>query len=201
MELHEKLQELRGRKGLTQEELATALFVSRTAVSKWESGRGLPNIDSLKAIARFFSVSVDDLLSGDDLLTLAETDQKERDIRLLDPLFGLFDCGMALLLFLPFFTQTTDGHVQDVSLWMLTAVSPYLNVLYLTVVIGAVLTGVLTLALQTVCWPLWLRCKRGLSLFWSIAGVSLFILSRQPYAAIFTFLFLLVKAWITLRRR
>lgn len=54
MEFNEKLQELRKKKGLTQEELAEALFVSRTAVSKWESGRGYPNIDSLKAVARFF---------------------------------------------------------------------------------------------------------------------------------------------------
>ena len=54
MELSEKLQALRRQKGLTQEELAQALYVSRTAVSKWESGRGYPSIDSLKAISRFF---------------------------------------------------------------------------------------------------------------------------------------------------
>ena len=46
MEFNEKLQNLRKQKGLTQEELATALFVSRTAISKWESGRGYPNIES-----------------------------------------------------------------------------------------------------------------------------------------------------------
>ena len=54
MEFQEKLQQLRKQKGLTQQELADLLYVSRTAVSKWESGRGYPNIDSLKAIAAFF---------------------------------------------------------------------------------------------------------------------------------------------------
>ena len=54
MEFNEKLQELRKRKRLTQEELASSLYVSRTAVSKWESGKGYPNIESLKLIANFF---------------------------------------------------------------------------------------------------------------------------------------------------
>ena len=58
MEFHEKLQELRKKRGLTQEELADALYVSRTAISKWESGRGYPSIDSLKEISGFFSVSI-----------------------------------------------------------------------------------------------------------------------------------------------
>ena len=72
LEFHEKLQELRKIRGLTQEELAEALFVSRTAISKWESGRGYPSIDSLKEISRYFSVSIDDLLSGDQLIFIAE---------------------------------------------------------------------------------------------------------------------------------
>jgi transcriptional regulator with XRE-family HTH domain len=75
MEFHEKLQELRKRRGLTQDELAMSLYVSRTAVSKWESGRGYPSIDSLRAIARFFSVTVDELLSSDELLSAAEENQ------------------------------------------------------------------------------------------------------------------------------
>ena len=77
MEFSEKLQELRKQKGLTQEELAERLYVSRTAISKWESGRGYPNIDSLKATARFFGVTVDALLSGDELLRLADEDTKQ----------------------------------------------------------------------------------------------------------------------------
>lgn len=71
MEFNEKLKELRKQKDLTQEELAEALFVSRTAISKWESGRGYPSLDSLKEIAKFFELTVDELLSGEELLTLA----------------------------------------------------------------------------------------------------------------------------------
>ena len=68
MELHEKLQALRRQRGYTQEELSRRLYVSRTAVSKWESGRGIPGIDSLKAISQVFGVSIDSLLSGEELL-------------------------------------------------------------------------------------------------------------------------------------
>ena len=62
MEFNEKLKELRSSRGLTQEELAEAMFVSRTAISKWESGRGYPSIDSLKEISTLFSVTIDELL-------------------------------------------------------------------------------------------------------------------------------------------
>ena len=72
MEFNEKLQELRKSKGLTQEELAEALYVSRTAVSKWESGRGYPNIDSLKEISRFFCVTIDELICPEERISGAE---------------------------------------------------------------------------------------------------------------------------------
>ena len=78
MEFHEKLQELRKQKNLTQEELSEILFVSRTAISKWESGRGYPSIDSLKAIAEFFGVTIDELLSNRELICMAEKDSHQK---------------------------------------------------------------------------------------------------------------------------
>ena len=71
MEFNEKLQQLRKEKEWTQEQLAEELFVSRTAISKWESGKGYPNINSLKSISKLFSISIDDLLSGEELISLA----------------------------------------------------------------------------------------------------------------------------------
>mgnify|MGYP003317855541 CR=1 FL=1 len=97
MEFGEKLQELRKKKGLTQEELAEALYVSRTAVSKWESGRGYPNIDSLKEISKFFSVSIDELLSSEKLLSIAEKENKFNIKNMCDLLFGIVDlCSFIL---------------------------------------------------------------------------------------------------------
>ena len=55
MEFNEKLQQLRTGKNLTQEQLAEQLYVSRTAISKWRKRQGLPYIESLKCISKFFS--------------------------------------------------------------------------------------------------------------------------------------------------
>lgn len=62
--LSEKIKELRKKKGLTQEDLANALNVSRQAITKWESGDGSPDIENLKNIALYFHVSVDYLIDS-----------------------------------------------------------------------------------------------------------------------------------------
>ena len=193
MEFHEKLQELRKKKGLTQEELAGALYVSRTAVSKWESGRGYPSLDSLKGLAKFFSVSIDELLSGDEVLTIAEEDHRETEDRFLDRIFGLLDCSAAALLFLPFLAQNTDGVLRAVSLLSMRAAAAYVRTAYFAAVLGMVAAGALTLALPNCRLAFWERCRRGISLLLNAAGTLLFIVGRQPYAAVFLFLCLAIK--------
>ena len=194
MEFNEKLQELRKKKGLTQEELAEVLFVSRTAISKWESGRGYPNIDSLKAIAKFFGTTIDELLSSDELLTIAEEDTKQMKHHFRDLVFGLLDCSIAMFFFLPFFGQKADAVIQEVSLLSLTEIAPYLKTAYLVVVIGVIISGILTLALQNCYQAFWVKNKGKISLALNAVGALLFIISSQPYAAAFLFIFLVIKA-------
>lgn len=201
MEFHEKLQELRRQKGLTQEELAEQLFVSRTAVSKWESGRGYPNIDSLKAIAKFFSVTIDELLSGGEILSIAEEEKQRARMHARDLVFGLLDCCAVLLLVLPFFGQGAGDVVQSVSLPGLTEVSLYLRMAFWAAVIAMALSGIAGLALQNCERPFWVRNKRSLSLGINAAGVGLFIIGQQPYAALFAFVFLLIKAGMLVKGR
>lgn len=201
MEFNEKLQELRKQKGLTQEELAQSLYVSRTAISKWESGRGYPNIDSLKAIADYFGVTVDELLSGDELLTIAESDNKSKQTHLCDLVFGLLDCSVAMLFFLPFFGQRTNEIIQEVSLISLNAVSPYIKAAFFTVVFSCVISGVLTLALQNWHTRFWELSKHKISLAINAVGAFLFIISQQPYAAVLIFAFLLIKVLLLIKKQ
>ena len=201
MEFNEKLQELRKQKGLTQEELAEVLFVSRTAVSKWESGRGYPNIDSLKAISKFYGVTIDELLSGDELLTIAEEDTKVKERTLRDLIFGLLDCGKALLLFLPFFGQKADGVIRAISLLALGDIQPYLKTAYIAFAGIMIVLGIMTLALQNCRQKFWYQSKSVLSLVLSAVGVCLFIISQQPYAAVFVFAFLIIKAFMLIKRQ
>ena len=200
MEFNEKLQELRKQIGLTQEELAEILFVSRTAVSKWESGRGMPSIESLKAISKFFAVTLDDLLSSEELLVIAEDDHKQKEMHIRDLIYGLLDCSMALLFLLPFFGQKVNGAIQEVSLLALTEIQLYLKVLYLVIVIGMTALGILTLALCNSNCAFWIQNKSKVSLLVNAIGVFLFIISQQPYAAVFVFAFLIIKALMLIKR-
>lgn len=193
MEFNVKLQELRKQKGLTQEELAEVIFVSRTAVSKWESGRGYPNIDSLKAISKFFGVTIDELLSGNELLSIAEEDTKQKEKHFFDLVSGLLDCSIAMFFFLPFFGQESDAVIQEVSLLSLTGITLYLRTTYFIVVIGIIVSGILTLALQNCHQTFWVKNKSKMSLALNAVGALLFIISSQPYAATFLFIFLMIK--------
>ena len=201
MEFNQKLQELRKQKGLTQEELAARLYVSRTAISKWESGRGYPSIDSLRMIARLFSVTVDDLLSTDEVIIIAEADNERKEKHFKDLIYGLLDLSAMLLLFLPFFAEKASEVIQSVSLLALCGVQPYLKALYLIIVFAMGIMGVLTLALQSCQATAYIKIKTTLSLTLGVILVLIMTLSSQPYAAVFAFVMLAIKAIILIKRK
>lgn len=74
MELNKKLVALRKKKGMTQEELAEAIKVSRQAISRWEVGTALPSADNLMWLSKFYEVSMDELM-GD--VTSGEQESSE----------------------------------------------------------------------------------------------------------------------------
>ena len=199
MEFNEKLQELRKQRGITQEELAQSLFVSRTAISKWESGRGYPNMESLKAISKYFSVSLDELLSTDEVLSIAQEDRKQAQTHLRDLVYGLLDLSMLLLFFLPLFAQRADDAVSALSLLHISTGQLWLRIAYFVVVIANVVMGVLILTLQNCRARRWLDLKEKLSLSCGALALLLFVISLQPYAAVFVLVLLTVKVVLMIK--
>ena len=65
MEVSKRIREERERKGISQEELARQIFVSRQTVSNWETGKTCPDVQSLLLMSNLFDVSVDSLVRGD----------------------------------------------------------------------------------------------------------------------------------------
>ena len=68
MTLGEKIKEARKQCGLSQEQLAEKLAVSRSAVAKWETDKGIPDVENLKALAQLLNVSVDYLLDDGEVI-------------------------------------------------------------------------------------------------------------------------------------
>jgi transcriptional regulator with XRE-family HTH domain len=80
----EKIKDLRKEKGLSQGDVARALFVTQQAVSKWESGKGYPDLPTLQALAKLYGVKVDDLVGVEEY----EQAKKTKSIR-VSPLFAI----------------------------------------------------------------------------------------------------------------
>ena len=193
MEFHEKLQELRKSRGMTQEELAQALFVSRTAISKWESGRGYPSIDSLKELSRVFSVTIDELIASEEVVSAAKEDQRAAAGRYVAFLCNALDMLAAILLFLPIFGSGADSPAA-VSRMGLTSVHSWVKIVFLSVIGVTVLNGVCGVILVRFDRPLWNRHRVVTGISLSVIGVSVFIAARQPYAGIIIFALLVIKA-------
>lgn len=73
MNVPERIQELRKQKGVSQEELANRLGISRQAVSKWESGQSFPELDNIVALSDYFEVSADYILKGTPQVVKTQT--------------------------------------------------------------------------------------------------------------------------------
>ena len=199
MEFNEKLQELRKSKGLTQEELAEKLYVSRTAVSKWESGRGYPNIDSLKEISMFFSVSIDELLSSEKLLFIAEKENKTNIKNICDLLFSIIDLFYVFLIVLPLYPDTVNGFVYSVSLLNYTEISEFNKIIYFISFFSLILLGILKLIFTKVKKERFNNILTVASVVLNILIVLLFAITREVYALILVFIFLITKSLLILK--
>ena len=196
MEFNEKLVQLRKSRNMTQDELAEALYVSRAAVSKWESGRGLPSIESLKDIAKFFSVSIDELLSGEKLLSLAEKENSSNTRKICDIIFGVADLLSFVLFVLPLYPSTIEGYVYSVGLLSYTETSKINIAVYWVLFALLVLSGAVKLIFAKLKAEKCSKASAYVSLVVSMVTVLFLALTREAYALVVVFLLFVIKVTV-----
>ncbi len=196
--------DLRKEKGMSQEELADVLFVTRQAISKWESDAGSPGIDNLQRIADYFGVSIDYLLGKEEggNAPSAQTQKQKRlskteaknvaDVKKkIGRALGIFGLVGLILAFAGFFTPYYSVGDLSVNLLELFFQRDFnaiaLWIFIIGIVMGAVGLGIGGYKSAKSRYPkrplLYLLGCGGLSLFglfFSIIGVALVQVSDDP---------------------
>lgn len=91
----DRLKELRTKKGLTQEELAEMIHVSRSAICKWEMGNGIPSEPNIEGLCEFFNVTEEWLLDRNDLISFIN---KDKDLKKKTIIISVLGMIISLLL-------------------------------------------------------------------------------------------------------
>ena len=196
MEFNEKLQKLRKDRGLTQEELAEALFVSRTAISKWESGRGYPSIDSLKEISKFFSVTIDELLSTERLLSIAERENKSNIQKMCNLLLGIVDLFSFVLIVLPLYSNPVNGYIYAVNLFNYTETISFNKLIYWIMFLSLIVVGAVKIVLTQCKIEKGQNIVTGCSMILSILTVLFLAMAKEAYAITLVFILLIIKGML-----
>ena len=199
MEFNEKLQELRKARGLTQEELAEALFVSRTAISKWESGRGYPSIDSLKQIANYFSISIDELLSGERLITIAENENRTNLKNMGNMLFGVVDIFSFIMIILPLYPNKIDDYIYSVNLFNYTQTADFNLVIMWSFYLALILIGISKILSTQLNIEKGQKVITNISLVLGILAVLYLAMTRDAYAITVVFVLLIIKVMLLIK--
>lgn len=200
MEFNEKLQQLRTGKNLTQEQLAEQLYVSRTAISKWENGKGYPNIESLKCISKFFLVSIDELLSGEELITLAQTENNSNMNKIYSLIFGILDVMGIAFIFLPLYGNPIGGYIYSVNLLSFLATTPINLTIYWIVFIAMIGIGIAKLLFIHFDMESWSNIATKASITLSIVAILFFAAAKEPYAIALLFLIFVMKIFLLMKQ-
>jgi len=199
MEFGEKIQKLRNQNKWTQEQLAEKLYVSRTAVSKWESGKGYPNIDSLKDIAKLFNKTIDELLSNEEIIDIAKKENTYNMKKSNNLIYGLLDIISILFVFLPLYAQATEKFVYSVSLISTNDISGVIKISYIVILSVLSLIGVAELVLNFIDNKKIQRILNTMSLIIQTISILFFAISRQTYLTAIIFIILIIKILVIIK--
>ena len=158
-----------------------------------QEGRGYPNIESLKEISSFFSVSIDDLLSGEKLLFIAEKENKSNIQSMCDLLVGIIDIFYSMLIILPLYPNKIDGFIYSVNLLAYVEVESLNRLIYWSMFVFIMTIGVVKIFLTKFRVEAKHKMVTSISMISGILIVLFLALAREAYAVIVAFLLLIIK--------
>ena len=199
MEFGEKIQKLRNQNKWTQEQLAEKLYVSRTAVSKWESGKGYPNIDSLKDIAKLFNKTIDELLSSEEIIDIAKKENTSNIKRTNNLIYGLLDIISVLFIFLPLYAQRAENFIYSVSLINTNDISNIIKISYIAILSILSILGIAELIMNFIENKKIQRIVNIISLIIQTFSILFFAMSRQTYLTAIIFIVLIIKIAVIIK--
>ncbi len=198
MELSEKIQKLRKEHNMTQEQFAEKLFVSRTAVSKWETGRGMPSMESLQMIAKLFHITLDELLSTEEIVVIAESENKENIKRFASYMDGVINLAALLGLLLPLYKVEDNGFFYSIPLYQLGG---WQGLVFWIAPIIMILCGIVELLLIGREQEKRIGIISTVGTIAHVSAITLLIVSGHPYPTVLLFFMFALKGVLLLKKR
>ena len=158
------------------------------------------SIDSLKELSRFFSVTIDELICPEEILSAAEEERQTFADKTVSFLCNAMDLLTATLLFLPVFGNGADSPAA-VSLFALTGIHAWVRLVFAILIGLTALNGLCGLTLIRLDRPVWNRHRLVTGVALSVLDVAVMIAARQPYAGLLCFALLAVKTFGMMKLR
>ena len=189
---------LRKEKKITQAQLAEKLGVSEQAVSKWETGRGTPSMESLKQIANLFHITLDQLLSTEEVVVIAEKENKENINRFASYIDGIINLTALLGLLLPLYKVEENGLFQSVPLYQLGG---WQGVVFWIAPVIMMICGIAQMVLAGSENTKMNTAANVVGTAAHIGATILLILCGHPYPAVLFFFLFALKGILLLKKR
>ena len=190
MELCKKIKKIRNDNKLTQEQFAEKMLVSRTAVSKWENGTCYPSIDSLKYMSKTFKISLDKLLSNEEILEIIKTENQSNISKYNGLIFCLLDVIRIIFIFLPLYSYKTNDFIYSVSLFNSNDLGTTLKIIFMLIYIMFLVLGIIELILNYKGNKIFIN---KISLFLDVISIFILLFTKQPYVIALMFVVFIIK--------
>ena len=190
LELSKNIKQIRNDNKLTQEQFAEKMLVSRTAVSKWENGTCYPSIDSLKYMSQTFNISLDKLLSSEEILEIAKTENQSNISEYNSLLFCLLDIVRIIFIFLPLYSYKTNDFIYSVSLLNSNDLGTTLKIVFMLIFIMFLILGIIELIFNFKGNN---KLINKISIFLDVTSIFVLLFTKQPYVITLIFIIFIIK--------